>query len=169
MCKEYPSRKRSPSDLTDEPWTLVEPRLPPAQPRQRGGRPHQVDRRDVLTTMRSLPRSGGPWERLPHALLPKRPADDSCAPWRDDGPWGTVGTAVRAQTRVAAGRARTPRAVGSASQAVQPTARGGPERGEDGGKSGKGRQRPLLVATRGRRSAVLLTGAGLDEGSAAPP
>ena len=28
MLKEYQSRKRYPSDLTDEQWTLVEP-LPP--------------------------------------------------------------------------------------------------------------------------------------------
>ena len=29
MLKEYQSRKRYPSDLTDEQWTLVEPLLPP--------------------------------------------------------------------------------------------------------------------------------------------
>ena len=38
MLKEYQSRKRYPSDLTDEQWTLVEPLLPPL-PRQRGGAP----------------------------------------------------------------------------------------------------------------------------------
>ena len=47
MLKEYQSRKRYPSDLTDEQWTLVEPLLP-AKPRQRGGRPRQVDMREVL-------------------------------------------------------------------------------------------------------------------------
>ena len=32
MFKEHQSRKRYPSDLTDEQWTLVEPLLPPAKP-----------------------------------------------------------------------------------------------------------------------------------------
>ena len=52
MLKEYQCRKRYPSALTDEQWTLVEPLLPPAKPRQRGGRPRQVDMREVLNTMR---------------------------------------------------------------------------------------------------------------------
>jgi putative transposase len=93
MLKEYQSRKRYPSDRTDEHWTLVEPRLPPAKPRPRGGRPRQVDRREVLNTLRYLHRSGCQWDMLPHDLLPKRPASDSFAQWRDDGTWGKVVTA----------------------------------------------------------------------------
>jgi putative transposase len=93
MLKAHQSRKRSPADLTDEQWTLVEPRLPPAKPRQRGGRPRTVDMREVLNTIRDLHRRGCPWDRLPHDLLPKRTAYDDCAQWRDDGPWGQVVTA----------------------------------------------------------------------------
>ena len=85
MVKAHQSRKRYPSDLTDEPWTWVEPRLPPAKPRQRGGRPRQVERREVRNTIRSLHRSGCPWDRLPHDLLPKSTAYADFAPWRDDG------------------------------------------------------------------------------------
>jgi transposase len=54
MCKAHQSRKRYPSDLTDEQWTLVEPLLPPAKPRPRGGRPRQVEMREVLNTIRYL-------------------------------------------------------------------------------------------------------------------
>jgi Putative transposase of IS4/5 family (DUF4096) len=50
--KRHQSRKRYPSDLTDEQWTLMAPLLPPAKPRQRGGRPRQVDMREVLNTIR---------------------------------------------------------------------------------------------------------------------
>lgn len=37
---------RYPSDLTDEEWSYVEPLIPPAK---RGGRPREVDVREVLT------------------------------------------------------------------------------------------------------------------------
>jgi len=92
MLKENQSRKRYPSDLTDEQWTLVAPLLPPAKPRQRGGRPRKVEMREVLNTLRSLQRSGGQWDMLPHDLLPKSTAYDSFAPWRADGPGGKVVT-----------------------------------------------------------------------------
>ena len=105
MSKANHCRKTSPSDLPDDPWALVAPLIPPPQAGPRGGRPRQGERRAVLNTLLSLHRSGGPWAMLPHDLLPTRTGYDDCSPWRDDGPWSKMGTALRAQTRVAAGRA----------------------------------------------------------------
>src|SRR5438552_16108111 len=110
MVHEHQSRKKYPSDLTDEPWAIVGPMLPPAKQHPRGGRPRQVDMREVLHTLFSLNRSSGPWEMLPHAWLPKSTVYDYVSPWRDDGTWAKLVQAWRERMRVAAGREPTPSA-----------------------------------------------------------
>jgi putative transposase len=168
MLKKDRSRKAYPSDLTDEQWTIVEPLLPPAKQRPRGGRPRAVDMREVLNTLFYLNRSGCQWDMLPHDLLPKSTVYDYFARWRDDGTWAKLVKALRERTRVEAGREPTPSAACIDSQSVKTTEMGGPERGYDGGKKINGRKRHLLVDTLGLLLAVLITSAGLDDGVAAP-
>jgi len=161
-------RKKYPSDLTDEQWAIVGPMIPPAKQNTHGGRPRQVDMREVLNTLFYLNRSGCQWDMLPHDLLPKSTVYDYFAQWRDDGTWTKVVQALREQTRVQAGREPTPSAACIDSQSVKTTEMGGPERGYDGGKKINGRKRHLLVDTLGLLLAVLITSAGLDDGVAAP-
>jgi putative transposase len=49
------ARKPYPSDLTDAQWALLEPLVPPAK---HGGRPREVDLREVLNTLFYQSRSG---------------------------------------------------------------------------------------------------------------
>jgi len=167
MSKDKPARKLYPSDLTDSQWPLLAPLIPAAHPAH-GGRPREVDRRDVVQTILSLNRSGCPWARLPHAWLPKSTVYDYCARWRDDGTWATRLEAWREHTRRHAGRGPTPSAACLDSPSVQTTEMGGAARGDDGGKKVNGRKRHLLIDTLGVLMVVLITRAGVDDGVAAP-
>ena len=61
-------RKPYRTDLTDAQWKIIKPLIPPAKP---GGRPREVDMREVLNTLLYQARTGCQWELLPHDLLPK--------------------------------------------------------------------------------------------------
>ena len=168
MVQKDQPRRKYPSDLTDEQWAIVGPMIPPAKQHPRGGRPRKVDMREVLNTLFSLNRSGCQWDLLPHDVLPKSTVYAYFSQWRDDGTWAKLVRALRERIRVAAGREPTPSAACIESQSGKTTERGGPERGDDGGKNIKGRKRHLLVDTLGVLLAVLIPSAGLDDGVAAP-
>src|SRR4051794_4595263 len=111
-----PVRKAYKTDLTDEQWALIEPLLPPAKP---GGRPREVDLREVVNTLFYQARTGVQWDLLPHDLLPKSTAWDYFVAWRKDGTWARLVDALRVKARQAEGRQPTPSAAAIDSQSVK--------------------------------------------------
>src|SRR2546427_9430221 len=62
---------RYPSDMTDCEWTLIAPLIPPAR---RGGRPRDVNPREVLNAIFYVLATGCQWQALPKDLPPKSTA-----------------------------------------------------------------------------------------------
>jgi putative transposase len=74
----------------------LQPLIPPAKP---GGRPREVDMREVITTLLYLNRTGCQWDMLPHDLLPKSPVYEYCSQWRNDGTWQQLMDTLRVTVR----------------------------------------------------------------------
>ena len=73
---------RYPSDMNDSEWTLIAPLIPPSR---RGGRPRDVNVREVLNAIFYVLATGCQWQALPKDLPPKSTAHHYFMLWDWDG------------------------------------------------------------------------------------
>jgi transposase len=124
---ELLERKRYSSDLDDAEWGLIEPLLPPLI--EKGwGAPCRWHRRDVVDAIIYVIKTGCPWRDLPGDFPPWNTVWKWFCRWRKDGTWARAHDALRAQTRVAAGRDAEPSLALLDSQTVKGTEYTTPQR-----------------------------------------
>jgi putative transposase len=122
-----------PTDLSDQQWRELEPLIPSAKP---GGRPREVDMREIVNGIRYVLRGGCAWRLMPHDL----PCCKTCWYYFDrfsgDGTWRTIAEVLHPRVRVRAGRDPQPTQAVVDAQSVKTTKKGGPS-----GRSGSMRAR----------------------------
>jgi len=152
------NRRPCPSGLTDEQWRLIEPLLPPERD---GGRPREVDLREVLNGIFYPVKCGIPRRYMPPDLPPWGTVPYFYRQWRLDGTWEEILDVLRTRVRREGGRPKSPAAATVDSQAVK-TAEGG-GKGYDAGRRIAGRKRHIPVDTLGLLMAVVVHSAGVQD------
>ncbi len=113
---------RYPSDLSDAEWVLVAPLIPQAK---RGGRPRDVDMREVLNAVFYLLSTGCQWDALPKDLPPKSTVYDYFSLWRSNRTLLRLHQALYAEVREASGRNLEPTVAILDSQSAKAAQKGG--------------------------------------------
>ena len=139
---------RYPSDLTDDEWACIETSIPPAK---HGGRPREINLREVLNGIMYVLSTGTQWRYVPKDILPRSTLHDYFQRWQDDGTLGRIHHALYMECREQMGREASPTACVIDSQCVKSAEKGGrvDPHGYDAGKKIKGKKRHILVDTTG--------------------
>ena len=160
MCIYCRKRRVYPSDVTDPEWAILEPLIPAAKP---GGRPQEIERREIVNGILYVLRSGCPWRMLPHDLPNWSTVYLYFRQWKQAGIWEQVNAALRREVRVSLGREPEPSAAIVDSQSIKTSSVRGDARGYDGGKKIQGRKRHLLVDTLGLLLRVIVLAADIGD------
>ena len=96
---------RYPSDLTDAEWLRIEPEIPPAK---RGGRPREVNLREVFNAICYVLSTGCQWQALPKDLAAKSTAHYYFMLWDWDGTLERIHHALYVELREREGRQASP-------------------------------------------------------------
>lgn len=113
---------RYPSDLSDEEWAVIAPRIPPER---RGGRRRSVDIRAVLNGVLYVLETGCQWRHLPRDLPPRSTCHSYLQLWAWDGTLERIHHEFYVRVREQAGREASPTAAVVDSQSVRSAEKGG--------------------------------------------
>ena len=116
------SKRRYPTDLTDDEWALIERLIPPAK---RGGNKRTVNMREVVNGLMYILGTGCQWAAIPKDLAPRSTVHDYFARWNWDGTLGRLHHALYVQCRERAGREASPSVGIIDSQSVKSAEKGG--------------------------------------------
>jgi transposase len=154
------TRKRYPSDVSDEEWAFVAPYLIllPLDAEQR-----KHDLREVFNALRWLVRTGAPWRYLPNDFPRWEAVSQQTQRWINAGSFEAIVHDLRALLRLAQGRNAEPSAAIFDGRTLQSTPESGARAGYDGYKRKKGSKVHLAVDTLGHLLALHVTPANEQE------